>query len=154
LEKWWSTPDAWDYKTTEDDYRRKEIILNTLEQFGEFNRALDIGCGEGFLTTDLPAKKIEGYEISDNAAARLPKNVKRTTDPIGHFDLVVATGVLYRHYFYERLHTIIRTHASGIVLTCNIKEWEVNQLPPEKQILELEFPYREFTQKLRVYKWQ
>ena len=52
LEDWYKKNDPWSYKTTNDDIIRKEKILSLLENY---NTALDIGCGEGFITTDLPA---------------------------------------------------------------------------------------------------
>lgn len=155
IEEWYSNPDPWFYQTTPDDQLRKEIILEVLSPFGQFDKALDIGAGEGFITKDLPAKEIYAIEISDNAAARLPKNIKRLTKPNGSYDLIICTGMLYGHYDYQLFHKWIIRHIAdgGIVLTSNIKEWEMNNLPIEKQIHEQEFKYREFTQKLRVYKW-
>jgi hypothetical protein len=49
---------------------------------------------------------------------------------------------------------MIRRHASGIVLTCNIRDWErpeTTLLPG--QIHEEEFRYREYIQKLRIFDW-
>lgn len=148
LEKWYSKKDPWEYEKTVDDVLRKDIILSKIT--GKYLRALDIGCGEGWITKDLPAKEIYGIELSDNAAKRFPKNVKRIIKPEGKYDLIIATGVLYQHYDHQTFIQWIKDHASGLVLLCNIKEWEVPlDLPNEQE--NVEFPYREFTQKLRIY---
>lgn len=149
IEKWWETPDPWGYETNPDDQERKRRILEACK--GNWKRALDIGCGEGFITRDLPAKEIEGYEVSNNAAKRLPGTVKRVTAPSGKYDLILAAGILYEHYEYEKFLELIKNHASGRVILCNIKDWEVDVSSLGKPIHEEEFPYREFTQKLRTY---
>lgn len=155
IEDWYSKPDPWAYESTEDDQLRKEIILEALSPFGRFKRALDIGSGEGWITKDLPADKIYAIEFSDNAAARLPRNITRLTKPNGSYDLIICTGMLYKHYDYQLFHKWIIRHTAvgGIVLTCSIGEWEVNNLPREKQIHTQEFPYRQYRQLLRVFKW-
>jgi hypothetical protein len=51
LEKWYQKNDPWDYTGNKDDAYRKERILSNLKTY---NRGLDIGCGEGFITKDLP----------------------------------------------------------------------------------------------------
>lgn len=121
--------------------------------FGHFNCALDLGAGEGWITKDLPAYERWGYELSDNAAARFPPAVKRVLEPAGKYDLVVATGVLYGHYDWRKMLRIIRERASRIVLTCHIKSWELAAVAevPGMQIIDFEFPYRDWTQKLRVF---
>jgi len=147
LEKFYSTPDPWGYQKNKDDIKRKKIILKKID--GKFKRALDIGCGEGWITKDLPADMIYGYEISDNACKRFPKNVKRILEPKGKYDLIIATGVLYEHYDYEFFHKMIEKHASGIVLTCNLllEEMPLNKKP----IFKTQFLYRERIEQLRVY---
>lgn len=102
----------------------------------------------------MPADEIHGYEISDNAAARFPKNVTRVLDPQGKYDLVVATGVLYPQYDWDHFVNLIKAHASNIVLTSNIKSWEVMAAIltiPGKEIFSAEFSYRDYVQKLRIF---
>lgn len=148
LEQWYSQKDPWGYETTDDDHKRKAIILSYLKKY---KRALDLGAGEGFITRDILADEIFAYEISDLASDRLPKWIKRIEAPEGGYDLILATGVLYPQYDHRELTRIIENHATGTVLTCNIKEWEINDLPREKLVEEFEFPYREYTQHLCVY---
>lgn len=150
LEAWYATPDPWGYQKHPDDMYRKVTILSKLHG-KSFERALDIGCGEGWITQDLPAKEIHGLELSENARKRLSPNVKGVTEPEGKYDLIVLTGGLYSQYDYEQMTRWIVEHASGLVLTCNIEEWEINRLPKEKLFHQETFPYREYTQHLCLY---
>jgi hypothetical protein len=156
LEDWYDKEDPWKYTTTADDHARKDRIISVLKVFREnyqpFARALDLGAGEGWLTKDLPALVKHGYEISDKAASRFTDRVERKCE--GTYDLVIATGVLYTHYDWWSLVKLITLHASRIVLTCNIKDWENSTaigLIPGRQVLEFDFPYRQYVQKLRVF---
>lgn len=143
----------WDYETNPEDAKRKKIILDRLSTHAPFMRALDLGCGQCFITRDLPANEIFGYELSDNAASRFPTNVKRVIEPDGGYDLVVATGVFYAHYDFKTLLGLVHKHAYQIFLTCNIKEWVVPALDEfkSKTVHEEFFPYREYTQHLRIF---
>ncbi len=149
-------PDPWGYRTNPDDILRKEIIISAASIFTKliYDRALDLGALEGWISEDLPANIVHGYEISDVAAARFPPDVIHVKQPEGKYDLVVATGVLYGHYDWQHFVDLIKEHANGIILTCNIVAWEsqsaISQIPG-RQIYTAEFPYREFTQKLRVF---
>jgi 16S rRNA A1518/A1519 N6-dimethyltransferase RsmA/KsgA/DIM1 with predicted DNA glycosylase/AP lyase activity len=147
LENWYAIPDPWMYLQTEDDIKRKSIILDLLNKY---KRALDIGCGEGFITTDLPAIDIHGIEISDNAARRLPWNVKRVHQPEGVYDLVMTTGTLYQQYDHVQIAEWIRRAAYRHVLIAGIKDWLVpyNFGTP---IASKEFKYREYTQSVILY---
>lgn len=147
LENWYLKEDPWEYKTNPYDILRKTRIL---ENCKPAKRALDIGAGEGWITKDLPAKEIHGLELSDIATTRFPENVTRALEPEGDYDLVIATGVLYQQYDWEQIHTWIKYHAVKQIVTCNIMDWEIPLLL-EKQVHTEEFPYRQYTQKLRVY---
>ncbi len=147
LESWYSTEDPWQYKTTPDDLYRKDRILSLLETY---DTVLDIGCGEGFVTTDLPAKKIYGIELSDNASLRLPSNVNRLLQPYGKYDLVMTTGTLYQQYNYQQITQWINESASHHILVGGIKDWMIWS-DFGKVIKEIEFQYREYTQIVRLY---
>lgn len=146
LDRWYTQRDPWNYYHQKDDQKRKEIILSYL---GHYERALDIGAGEGFITKDLPAVSIEAIEISDRAAERLPKNVRRVHTPRGKYDLIIATGVFYDQYDWRQMHEWVLKHANGTVLTSNIKSWE--HPLPLTPIKETEFIYRDYIQHLCVY---
>ena len=122
LEEWYKTPDPWAYQITEDDAKRKEIILEMLPY--NYQRALDIGCGEGFITANLPAADIHGIEISDTAASRFPWNVKRVLEPVGVYDLVITTGTLYHQYNHAQIAKIIESCSCRHVLVAGIKAWQ------------------------------
>lgn len=147
LEDWYSTVDAWGYKTHKDDSFRKIRILSLLKK--KYKRALDIGAGEGWITKDLPADEIHAIELSDVASSRFPENIKRVQKPEGEYDLIIATGVFYDQYDWKQMHEWILNHATDTVLTSNIKSWE--HPLPLTPLHEEEFPYREYTQHLCIY---
>lgn len=151
LEQWYSTIDPWGYKKNPDDQRRKDILLGSLEQW--YKRALDIGAGEGWITTDLPADEIHAIEISDNAANRFPDNVVRVDEPQGTYDLVVVTGMLYDQYDYAHIANMAKTASSKHILLCNISTWEkgLDVFADLDIVLELHFPYRDYTEHLCLY---
>lgn len=168
IEKAYEKPDPWGFQTNPADKERKRIILQTLSEsmpsYGKFNKALDLGAGEGWITKDLPAHTRHAFEISSNAKARLPEGVTGVENPTGFYDLVIATGVLYGHYDYRTFFERIERHAILTVLTCNIKAWERPEMSDPDwlrkelglvQLREFEFPYKpwneELTQKLRVF---
>jgi hypothetical protein len=148
LEHWYRNADPWAYETTQDDLNRKQIIMDMLTI--RYRRALDIGCGEGFVTRDLPAIDIHGIEISDTAASRLPWNVKRVHEPEGFYDLVMTTGTLYQQYNHEQIAEWIRRSAYRHVLVAGIKDWLIpyNFGTP---IAAKEFQYRQYTQSVILY---
>jgi hypothetical protein len=164
IEQSYQTPDPWGYQTRVDDvYRRSNILAATFRMLTppyqvltpdgpRYRRALDIGAGEGWITKFLPALEIHGYEISDTAASRFPANVKRVLEPEGYYDLVVATGVMYEQYEWEKFLAIIKQHASRIVVMCNIKDWEVEAVKHLPHLVwTQDFPYCEYTERIRVY---
>lgn len=149
IERFYSQKDPWNYETTPDDQYRKEKILKAIN--GEYVRALDIGGGEGWISKDLPANSIEVYEVSRNALKRLPEGILGTTEATGKYDLIVATGVMYKHYHYETFLNIIKKHATKTVLIAGIKDWLVDTTQLGGLVYEEEFPYREYTQVIKVY---
>lgn len=151
IEAWYLKQDPWDYKIIKDDLTRKEKIIAKLSEYPRFQRALDIGGGEGWISKDLPAKSIEVYEVSENARKRLPEGILGTTEAIGNYDLVVATGVLYQHYHFEEMLEIIKKHATKVILIAGIKDWLVDTTQLGSLVYEEEFPYREYTQVIKIY---
>lgn len=154
IEQWYQTADPWGYETNPDDIERKKRILAALS--GRYSRALDIGCGEGWITKDLPAKTIHGLELSDTARTRIPKPAVGVIKPMGKYDLIVLTGVLYRQYDYKQLGAMAENHLTkyGTLLLCHIEDW-VQPLPGKLQAVlqhQERFPYREYTELLEVYK--
>lgn len=160
IEEHYKNPDPWGYKTNPEDKIRKAHILSLIEAHAEkfrkgqtlFERAVDIGAGEGWITEALPAKEIFGYEISDTAASRFPENVKRVLAFEGKYDLILATGVMYDHYDVPSFIKMIKEHARGLVVLVNIKAWESPLLRElGGTIYEEDFPYCDFIEHVRVY---
>jgi hypothetical protein len=168
IENHYNNPDPWGYKSSPDDLKRKNKIVNIAKQFAptpdcEYKMALDIAAGEGWITGALPAGFKIGYELSIQARARMPNSVVPVSSVNGKYDLVIATGCMYLHYDYKEFLSIINRCSNNIVITCNIKDWEITLLKDEKymmdnlhlkQIYSEEFPYLQYTQQLRVFKKQ
>jgi hypothetical protein len=147
LENWYNKPDPWFYQTTLDDKNRKDLILSLLDTY---DTALDIGCGEGYITKDIKAKKIYGIELSDNASSRLPNNVNRLLKPDGKYDLVMTTGTLYSQYNHTQIKNWVHESARNHILVGGIKDWMIWS-DFGKIIKEIEFDYREYKQIIRLY---
>jgi hypothetical protein len=156
LELWYNTPDQWNYFNNPEDTKRRQKILNVLKPFGQFNTALDIGAGEGFITRILPAKKIFFQELSDLASSRQPQEFERVTFLTNlTFDLVIATGIFYPQYDYEEMQDFaIRTlKKGGVLLTVHIASWEKEiDNPLLQEFYSEKYPYREYTHVLRMYR--
>lgn len=151
LEKWWGTPDAWGYRANIADAERAKWILSLLGA-GRFDRALDIGAGEGFITELLPAKEIHAIEISDNAASRLNSKIQRVSKPEGKYDLVLATGVLYYQYDYRQILDWIQESRKHKVVVAGIQDWLVPEISELGEPIFIgTFPYREYKQEVRIY---
>lgn len=151
LEKWYEEPDKWGYFSNEYDEMRLQKIIYMLG-WGKkrYDRILDIGCGEGFVTQHLPSDVIHGLDISDNAMSRLPENVKAVSAPEGKYDLVVSTGTLYNQYDHEAIYQLIIKSASQYILIGGIADWLIEK-DFGAEVQKMHFPYRQFTQKLSLY---
>jgi len=97
-----------------EDHGRRDILVGAIPKH-QYNRALDIGCGDGFITQRLPAKSVVGLDSDPVIIQR----AKTLDDPkisfetgslfdvpeiFGHkplFDLIVISGVLYPHYIAD-----------------------------------------------------
>ena len=173
LERVYDKPDPWGYQTNPADIERKYLIIQRLEQIakckdhgfkdGLFEKALDIACGEGWITQDIPAKEIYGFEASEQARSRWPSNIKHLHWIFGDdkYDLVLMTGCLYQNYSWLDMVGLASLVASKYVVTCNIAEREhfdaIRHLTLNfKEIHMEEFSYdrgdEKFTQRLRIFR--
>jgi LmbE family N-acetylglucosaminyl deacetylase len=100
--------DPWGTATREYEQRKRSVTMACLPR-SRYRRALDVGCGTGFLTTQLAARCDEVMAIDAVAAA--VRSARRVTSqdrnvrveiasvpgevPSGPFDLVVFSEVLY-----------------------------------------------------------
>jgi SAM-dependent methyltransferase len=154
LEDWYGQADPWGYFTHPDDQKRKEKVLEILSVYGVApEKTLDLGCGEGWLTKDLPGD-LHGIDVSEKALSRLPPNVKRY-DETSHgklFDLVVTTGTLYPQYDWDAILGQIQYHATDWVLVAGVPGWLV---PERKEIGKLihseEIAYRDIGNRIELY---
>lgn len=148
LESWYDSTDPWGYETNKDDAYRLKKLLSLLEK--KYHKAIDIGAGEGFVAKHLPADMISGIELSETAKLRFPANVIPIKEPIGKYDLVISTGTLYQQYDHQAIYKTIMESASHHILIGGIKDWLINY-NFGKEIKTIEFPYREFIQKMTLY---
>lgn len=148
IEIWYKNVDPWKYRTNPDDIYRKERLLNFLDK--NYENALDIGAGEGFITESLPAKNICAIELSDLAASRFSDNITRIDVPLKKYDLVLSTGTLYKQYDYNQMLEWIIQAASHHVLISGIKSWLID-FDHGKLIKREEFKYREYIQEMSLY---
>lgn len=166
-------PDPWDYQKNICDQRRKSELLALLpDQL--WRRVLDIGCGDGYITFDLPGISVTGVDISSAAIgwaekrraaldaekanrfqfeARSILNLDGASEP---FDLIIITGVLYQQYV-GRAVSVIRERVDsllspgGCLVSCHIDDWR----PPRFAYTLLDtsiYPYREYMHRLEVYR--
>ena len=166
LEDWYSDSDPWGYNTNPQDTIRKARILSVIPQL-PYENVLDIGCGNGFLTNDLPGKRITGLEISEKAVEWARKTAPAHVDyrsgslfdlpdlDLPSMDLVVITGVLYPQYIGEanKLALVLIDRIlkpGGILVTSHIYSWLKVRFPYLTVSREY-FAYREYSQVLEVY---
>lgn len=153
IEKHYEKPDPWGYQKSPSDANRKRILTMALKIFGPYEKLLDIGAGEGWLTKDYPAKILHGFEISDRAAARMPANVKRVLVPEGMYDIITCTGIFYPHYDWRFFQDMVNRHASKHVLVSSIKSWEHPCVDLIGEVVHAEeFKYNEHIQRMRLFK--
>lgn len=171
IENFYEKSDPWGYKTNPSDKFRKQRILKVLNEFLEksgrqkFKRTLDLGCGEGWITEDLPAEEIIGIDISSQAIERTKKSASKAQYYsldlneilikdllIGNFDLIVATGIFYKDYIKPKVveKIIDYLEPGGILLSCHIKQWKIFR-PKLSKLYQEEFPYREYDEELILY---
>jgi 2-polyprenyl-3-methyl-5-hydroxy-6-metoxy-1,4-benzoquinol methylase len=166
LEEWHKSEDPWDYRNNSSDQHRLDFLLSEIPSYN-YNNVLDIGCGQGFITTQLPGKRIYGVDISHHAINHAKKknidNIEFAQASIFElnekfdqkFDLIVITGVLYPQYIgysSNLIYLIIDKllNKKGILVTVHIDEWYNCQFPFLK-LKERYYPYREYNHKLEIY---
>lgn len=170
LERFYDAPDPWNYKDSADDARRRSELLGLLPS-GPFERTLDIGCGDGFMTFELPGRDVVGVDVSERAlhwaeqarahrpdaarfAFRRASIFELDARELGNFDLIVITGVLYPQYI-GRAFSVVATlvdellRPGGYVASCHIDEWKPPRFP--YSLIDAAFyPYRGRTHRLEI----
>lgn len=166
LNEWYKTPDPWEYENDSDDKKRKQILLSEIPDI-RYKDVLDIGCGNGFITVDLPGDKIIGADISENAVDFANKNNTKQhvsfesanifdlTAWDRKFDMILITGVLYPQYIgssSKLIYLIIDKllNKNGILVSVHINDW-YNCRFPYNLMRENFYPYRQYLHRLEVY---
>jgi SAM-dependent methyltransferase len=172
LDHFYLEQDPWRYADHADDTRRKNELLSLLPS-SRFRRTLDIGCGNGFLTFDLPGDEVVGVDLSSAAVSWANQGREVRSDAarfsfltsslfeiestrFGTFDLVVITGVLYPQYI-GRTSSLVRQRIDavleegGILVSCHINEWNPPRFPYTTLDVAL-YPYRSHTHRLETYR--
>lgn len=169
LEKCWEESDPWEYENNPSDLNRRAMLLSVLPK-KQYNKILDIGCGDGFITARLPGKEIIAIDISKKAIQQAKKKNKDFAHIKFHaysifdlptlkwdqsFDLIVVTGVLYGQYIAQGkmlAYTIIDNLLipGGHLVSCHIDEW-YNSRFPYSTLYRGYYSYREYSHLLEVY---
>lgn len=166
LENWNKNSDPWDYENNNEDKKRKNILLSEIPE-KIYKNVLDIGCGQGFITRDLPGEDVLGIDISSEAINKAKvyetKSLKfkqaslydLESLEIEKFDLVIITGVLYPQYIGNSLNLIYSIidnilNNKGTLISVHINEWYKARFP-YLLLKEYFYDYREYTHRLEVY---
>lgn len=166
LETWYGTTDPWDYENDAEDLKRKKILLGEIPDRA-YQSVLDIGCGNGFITNELPGDSILGVDLSENAinyanannkkahVSYQAKNIFDLYDLGQTFDLVVITGVLYSQYIGSSnnlIHIIIDKvlKKDGVLVSVHINDWYTCRFP-YNLFREHLYSYKQYLHRLEVY---
>jgi len=168
LDEFHKKQDPWNYENNDEDLKRIDYLLKQLHS-KTYNKVLDIGCGQGFVTKQLPGTEIVGVDISEEAIKHAKSSNKdyhinylscsifdlNTNFSNNRFDLIVITGVLYPQYIGNSsslIYLIIDKllNKGGTLISVHIDSWYKCQFPyfKAKEIL---YPYRTYNHKLEVY---
>ncbi|MEW9673277.1 class I SAM-dependent methyltransferase [Ammoniphilus sp. 3BR4] len=158
--------DPWFTETDKDLLKRKEILLAEIPQ-KKYKNVLDIGCGNGLITRDLPGEKILGIDNSKSAVSLAANNINSKVSfkclsiynipqiKNDKYDLIVLSGLMYPHYIKESLYLIyciIDQHLSdtGILITNHIDKWYKARFP-FLMVKEYYYEHLGYTTRIEVY---
>ncbi|MFZ1721700.1 MAG: class I SAM-dependent methyltransferase [Microgenomates group bacterium] len=169
LESWYQKDDPWDYEDSFDDIKRRDILLAELPK-RPYKNVLDIGCGHGFVTRELPGEKVIGLDMSERAVRHAnldAKNNPKLSYVAGDlykitelfqrktFDLIIITGVLYPQYIgnsknliYHLIDTCL--DKSGILMCVHISDWYKSRFP-YIQLEKYIYDYRTYSHIMEIY---
>ena len=171
LDDFYAAEDPWSYDSTPDDAQRVARVLSALPE-RTYERTLDVGCGNGFLTVRLPGDQLLGADVSGKAVTWARQRAVREAPgrdvsfverslfdlsprDVGTFDLVVITGVLYPQYIggggavvTEVLRGLLRENA--VFVSVHIDAWCTYRAPLTSLLISVD-PYRERFHRLEVF---
>lgn len=167
LEKWYEKNDPWEYDNNPHDSKRKEIFFSEIPT-GNFTNVLDIGCGNGIITNNLPGKNVTGVDYSKKAIEQARKRCKKNINFVEasifdlskvfnqKFDLIIITGVLYPQYIgnAENLIYMIIDNLlapGGYLVSVHVDKWYKARFP-YLMTKDYNYDYRDFIHKFEVYK--
>jgi predicted TPR repeat methyltransferase len=164
--------DPFGYENNPEDNKRLAILIDLIPT-SKFSRVLDLGCGNGFITSNiLNADEVIGIDVSPKAVdlansrfkiqgkinhVALKRNIlTEKVDDIGKFDLIIATGVFYTHYLGFN-HKLIEKKCNyllnkmGFLISTHIKEMP-NVIPSQNFIVidRLIYDYKNYTHEILV----
>jgi SAM-dependent methyltransferase len=170
LEDFYVEDDPWGYLSHPGDAARVARLLAALPPL-DYERTLDLGCGNGFVTACLPGHELVGVDLSERAIEHATRRVPSTPGrrvsfvasslfdlsaaEIGTFDLIVVTGLLYPQYIGESFSLVAEIlrmllRPDGIVASVHIDEWSAYELPLTRLFVSLD-RYREFFHRLEIF---
>lgn len=172
LNIFYSNKDPWNYDNNIHDKRRARELLSLVKDAPKNGRTLDIGCGNGFLTYQLPGREIIGVDLSERAiefAKAREENIEThdafsfikgsilelDQNRLGRFDLITITGVLYPQYIGKAM-SVVRIgidnilNSGGMLASCHINEWHPPSFPYHSRDTIL-YSYRNYTHRLETY---
>ena len=168
LDTYYVSPDPWGYYQNKHDAARKSILLEAIKAYA-FGRALDIGCGNGFLTESFPATEIIGIDISSEAIVEAKSRSRNKhisyvaaslfelpNLDLGAFDCVLITGVLYEQYIgnaHPLVYKIVDglLAEGGILVSVHIDDWYFARFP-YSLTNKRTYRYRSYRHLLEIYR--
>lgn len=155
-----------DYENVKEENKRKNVLLSEIPQ-KFYKNVLDIGCGKGFITLDLPGENILGIdnslEMINNAknyeSNRLKFQNKSLYDiwnqGIEKFDIVIITDILYPQNIGNSLNLVYLIidellNKRGVLISVHVDEWYKARFP-YLLLKEYFYNYKEYTHRLEVY---
>jgi len=169
LDAFWSRPDPWGFRTHPDDQTRLVKLLAALPK-SRYRRALDIGCGDGFIAEQLPAEFVTGIDLAqgaiNQARDRTPAGAKRVFYQgslfdfgnliRGTYDLIIASGILYSQYLGGASVLAGQILAEqlapgGDLVISGVSGW-LSVVPPLTLLHRETYKYREFEHRLEIWR--
>ncbi|MBK6685373.1 MAG: methyltransferase domain-containing protein [Deltaproteobacteria bacterium] len=171
LDQFWQREDPWGYQAHPHDRIRVGELLAALPR-RPYGHTVDLGCGDGFVTFELPGERVTGIDLSKEAIGWAEKRAATRVDRERfHFkaasifdvpqlglppaDLIVITGVLYPQYIGGAFAAIDAGLSAllapgGILVSVHISDWYRSSFSLSRLVMH-RYPYREYEHLLEVY---